>query len=159
MEKPPISGRPLADFLRERVRWMPVSDRTATLWRANVGNDTWSIRVNDFPEAHLYTLLVDGAEVGDFDDWPGDWIRPDDSTGSRSRPDSEAAIRAAEAAAGALQNAREALAGLEDSETRELIRLIEEARRIASLLCQGPVARGEPFLPPPRTGEKRNQLS
>jgi len=49
------------------------------------------IRVNDFPEEHFYTLIVDDEEVGDFDDWPDNWIRAEDSEkkqrpGSHRRP-------------------------------------------------------------------------
>lgn len=34
------------------------------------------IRLNDFPEAHLYTLIVDDREIISFDDWPENWTRP-----------------------------------------------------------------------------------
>lgn len=33
------------------------------------------IRLNDFPEEHLYTLLANGVAVADFDDWPVTWIK------------------------------------------------------------------------------------
>jgi hypothetical protein len=35
------------------------------------------VRVNDFPEEQLYTLFVNGNEVGNFDDWPEQWVRID----------------------------------------------------------------------------------
>jgi hypothetical protein len=38
------------------------------LWRAEARPDSWTIRVNDFPEEHLYTLLINYQEIGDFDD-------------------------------------------------------------------------------------------
>jgi hypothetical protein len=34
------------------------------------------IRVNDFPEQSLYTLVADGVDEVDFDDWPKGWRRP-----------------------------------------------------------------------------------
>lgn len=41
-----------------------------------------SIRVNDFPAEHLYSLLVDDTEVVSFDDWPAKWERGDDGDNS-----------------------------------------------------------------------------
>jgi hypothetical protein len=37
--------------------------------------ETWVVRVNDFPEEHLYTLYVNDEELGDFDEWPRQWAR------------------------------------------------------------------------------------
>jgi len=34
------------------------------------------IRVNDFPEETLYTLMIEDGETFDFDDWPAQWKRP-----------------------------------------------------------------------------------
>lgn len=34
------------------------------------------IRLNEFPDEHLYTLIVDGQEVLSFDDWSAKWNRP-----------------------------------------------------------------------------------
>jgi hypothetical protein len=34
------------------------------------------IRLNDFPDSHLYTLIVNGKEVTSFDDWSEKWNRP-----------------------------------------------------------------------------------
>ena len=36
-----------------------------------------TIRVNDFPDKPMYTLLVDGVEATDLDDWPPTWTRPE----------------------------------------------------------------------------------
>jgi len=44
--------------------------------RAEVNGKVWTVRVNDFPEAPMYTLTVDGTEVIDFDNWPEKWGRP-----------------------------------------------------------------------------------
>jgi hypothetical protein len=34
------------------------------------------IRLNEFPDEHMYTLLVDGRELMSFDDWSPNWNRP-----------------------------------------------------------------------------------
>jgi hypothetical protein len=44
-------------------------------WIAAVGKAVWRLRLNDFPEEPMYTLFVDGNEVGDFNDWPELWQR------------------------------------------------------------------------------------
>ena len=41
-----------------------------------VGDSVLTIRVNDFPAEPLYTLLVDGDEVEDLEDWPESWRKP-----------------------------------------------------------------------------------
>ena len=41
-----------------------------------VGKQMWSIRMNDFPDEPLYTLIADGVEVIHFNNWPSDWIKP-----------------------------------------------------------------------------------
>jgi hypothetical protein len=64
----------LGNCLNEDVSWSRTND-PAALWRARVGPQAWAVRVNDFPEDHLYTLLIDDQEVGDFDDWPIRWLR------------------------------------------------------------------------------------
>lgn len=43
---------------------------------ASIDNESWEIRINDFPAESLYTLLIDGSSVLDFDDWPESWQRP-----------------------------------------------------------------------------------
>jgi len=36
------------------------------------------VRVNGFPEDEtIYSLLVDGAEVAHFNDWPASWTTPE----------------------------------------------------------------------------------
>ena len=36
---------------------------------------TLRVRVNDFPAEPLYTLLVDGVEIEDLEDWPSRWVK------------------------------------------------------------------------------------
>ncbi len=38
---------------------------------------TLVIRVNDFPAEPLYTVLAGGRPLGDLEDWPARWIRPE----------------------------------------------------------------------------------
>jgi hypothetical protein len=44
-------------------------------YRGEVDGRTFTIRVNDFPAEPLYTLLIEGQEVEDLDDWPSAWVK------------------------------------------------------------------------------------
>ncbi len=47
-----------------------------TPFEAEIDGQLWAVRVNDFPDyPHLYTLLCDGDEIGDFNEWPSSWKR------------------------------------------------------------------------------------
>jgi hypothetical protein len=37
----------------------------------------FTIRINDFPEEPLYTLMFDDQELVDLEDWPTAWTRPE----------------------------------------------------------------------------------
>lgn len=67
----------LDDCLKVDATWSKTNDPTA-LWSARVGAETWSVRVNDFPEENLYTLCVNDEELGSFDDWPRKWSRAEE---------------------------------------------------------------------------------
>ena len=45
-------------------------------YQAQVEGKTLTMRVNDFPDEPLYTLISDGQEVADLEDWPAAWVRP-----------------------------------------------------------------------------------
>ena len=62
------------DCLQAIVKWSRTDDPMA-LWRSHVGPDTWTVRVNDYPEEHLYTLVVNDEALGKFDEWPRQWLR------------------------------------------------------------------------------------
>lgn len=82
MNQPPTESIPprvsLDDRLKKNVKWLRTNDPTA-LWRSKVGAETWAVRVNDFPEEHLYTLFVNDEDLGNFDEWPGQWSRVEDA--------------------------------------------------------------------------------
>jgi hypothetical protein len=62
-------------------RWIPWrADNSARRERfvASVEGRIWTIRLNDFPDEPLYTLLIEGVDVIHFDDWPDWWdVRPE----------------------------------------------------------------------------------
>lgn len=45
-------------------------------FRTSVGARVLTIRLNDFPAEPLCTLMVDGEEIEDIEDWPEAWVRP-----------------------------------------------------------------------------------
>lgn len=64
----------LVDRLARAVAWSATGDLDFP-WAAEVDGPRWRVRLNDFPDAVMYTLLVDDQEIGDFHDWPGAWKR------------------------------------------------------------------------------------
>jgi hypothetical protein len=64
------------NYIEEKLLWRRTNDPLypyATEFEGRRG----ALRLNDFPEEPLYTLLVDHREVASFDDWPELWTRPD----------------------------------------------------------------------------------
>jgi uncharacterized protein (TIGR02996 family) len=46
-------------------------------WEADVDGRRWRVRINDYTRREpVYSLLIDGALVIEFDDWPEAWTRP-----------------------------------------------------------------------------------
>jgi hypothetical protein len=64
-------GQP-QDLLTDAITWKKTVDREYP-FTGEVNGDKFVIRLNDFPSDSLYTLLVNGEEVIDFDDWPEQW--------------------------------------------------------------------------------------
>jgi hypothetical protein len=58
-----------------RVVWSRTADVDHPLC-ALVNSERWTLRLGDFPAEPLYTLVVNGEEIGSFDTWPVDWVRP-----------------------------------------------------------------------------------
>lgn len=65
----------IENYLEEKIRWRPGSDPIYP-YVTDFEGERCLIRMNDFPDDHLYTLIVDDQEVASFDDWPGPWNRP-----------------------------------------------------------------------------------
>ena len=62
----------------KRLRQVTVWRKTGDLnipWDAQVPGHLWQIRINDFPREYMYTLIVDGEEIGDFNKWTDVWDR------------------------------------------------------------------------------------
>ena len=62
------------DYVQEQVSWRRTSDPNFP-FEAHLNGDNLVLRLNDFPDSHLYTLLVNQEEVASFDDWPESWLK------------------------------------------------------------------------------------
>lgn len=60
---------------RAPIAWEATGDGEFPYAAAHRGH-SFVIRVNDFPAEPLYTLLSEGEEIEDLEDWPPAWIRP-----------------------------------------------------------------------------------
>jgi hypothetical protein len=65
----------LETLLARRVAWSETSNAFRP-WTATVDGSLWQVQLNDFPEEDMYTLIVGGVPVGDFNNWPDTWQRP-----------------------------------------------------------------------------------
>ena len=63
--------------IKQDVDWRTASGKEGIAFVAEKGGAAWSIRINDFPDEPLFTLIVGGEEVLHFDDWPHFWVRPE----------------------------------------------------------------------------------
>lgn len=63
------------NYLEERVIWRS-SANVEYPYKGELDGEKLVIRVNDFPDENLYTLLVNDVEVANFDDWPKQWTKP-----------------------------------------------------------------------------------
>ncbi len=56
-------------YLGEDIVWEKGTDPRYP-YIADLNGEKCVIRINDFPDEHLYTLIVNGDEIADFDDLP-----------------------------------------------------------------------------------------
>lgn len=61
-------------LIRTPVEWQETDDVDFP-YRARLGGVEWTIRLNDFPDEPLFTLVRNGKPLADFDDWPARWRR------------------------------------------------------------------------------------
>ena len=45
-------------------------------YRTTISGKRCTIRVNNFPAEPIYTLLIDGQDALDLEDWPAVWTKP-----------------------------------------------------------------------------------
>ncbi len=64
----------LGAALGRAVAWTTTADLDHP-WAAEVAGERWQVRLNDFPDEIMYSLLVNGELLGDFHDWPETWQR------------------------------------------------------------------------------------
>ena len=64
----------LGDRLGREIVWNS-SDEPEYPWASDVDGEVWQIRLNDFPDDILYSLIINGELHGDFHDWPETWKR------------------------------------------------------------------------------------
>lgn len=64
----------LAEHLARELTWAATDDLDCP-WATEVGGVRWRVRLNDFPDEVMYSLLVGDQEVGRFHDWPAVWQR------------------------------------------------------------------------------------
>ncbi|HEX5732078.1 MAG TPA: hypothetical protein VF131_04505 [Blastocatellia bacterium] len=62
------------NYLEEEVNWTKGADPNYP-YEAKINGDQLVVRLNDFPDESLYTLIVNDKEVASFDDWPEQWGR------------------------------------------------------------------------------------
>lgn len=65
----------LGERLAQELSWRATDD-PAYPWATEVDGNFWRIRVNDFPDELMYSLIIGDENAGDFHDWPEPWRRP-----------------------------------------------------------------------------------
>lgn len=63
------------NYLEEELAWKRGPHPTFP-YEAKFHGERLVIRLNDFPDEKLYTLIVNDEEVDSFDDWPDQWAKP-----------------------------------------------------------------------------------
>jgi hypothetical protein len=64
------------DLTQIAVVWKHTGDAQVP-YTADARSRRFTIRINDFPAEPMYTLIAEGRELQDLDDWPSAWVKPD----------------------------------------------------------------------------------
>jgi uncharacterized protein YjaG (DUF416 family) len=72
------SAPELGDKLTRPLSWESTGDPIYP-WAVEVDGNSWRIRINDFPDELIYSLMIGGELAGDFHDWPETWQRQSDA--------------------------------------------------------------------------------
>ena len=62
------------NYFEEKVIWKQGVDSNYP-YEVEFNGEKLVIRLNDFPDENLYTLIVNNVEVASFDDWPEQWTK------------------------------------------------------------------------------------
>jgi hypothetical protein len=63
------------EYFKLEIKWN--NNKSAEFpFFAVINQQTLVIRINDFPEEEMYTLVVDDNELCDFTIWPSNWKKP-----------------------------------------------------------------------------------
>ncbi len=64
----------LGELLTRKLSWRATTDVDHP-WATEDAGETWRVRINDFPDDLMYTLIINDAAIGSFHDWPKAWQR------------------------------------------------------------------------------------
>jgi hypothetical protein len=64
----------LGEHLARPLSWHPTGDPFHP-WATEVDGNTWQVRINDFPDELLYSLIIASGPALPFHDWPERWHR------------------------------------------------------------------------------------
>src|SRR5262245_46418067 len=73
----------LGDKLARALSWHATDDPVHP-WATQVAGVRWRIRINDFPDELMYSLIIGDENAGDFHDWPDTWRRPSPDSASHA---------------------------------------------------------------------------
>lgn len=62
------------DYLKMKIKWSK-SDDSQYPFFTTVNENKLQIKLNDFPDEQLYSLIVNSEKTESFDDWPTNWER------------------------------------------------------------------------------------
>jgi hypothetical protein len=94
-KKQPLIEPEVTSRLAEVTVWRQTGDLSIP-WEAETSDHQWQVRLNDFPDEVMYTLVIEGEAVGDFLDWPQAWDRSEPKSAvkrSTKAPAARAAVK------------------------------------------------------------------